>query len=267
MYRTFTEFSLRPSSSPGAAFVARRRDPSAAGWRSLAALAVLVLCLVPYALSRLDIVHVVPPLLCALALVPLLVSVLPMPPRPRELAALGAGVAALVLAVELAHTTLEAPVRTQASIVLGRTPQPPWELVRNGPRSFSVPAGSALAPQQIVDGAERERRAGARTLIVGPADLRRAYANDTYLYFMLADLRPGTFYMEFNPRTVNRAGSGLADELRRADLLILNSAWDGFDEDNESRVKGPDAPNEVVRRQFCERVVAGSMRLLRRCRS
>lgn len=251
----------------GAALAMRRRDSSAGGWRAVAALALLVLGLLPYALSRLDYVHVAGPLICALALVPLLLCAVPAAARTRQIAALAAGAAVLLLAVKLAHTTLEVPLRTQASIVLGRTPQAPWELVRNGSRSFSVPAGSALAVQQIVDGAERERRAGARTLIVAPADLRRAFANDTYLYFMLPDLQPGTFYMEFNPRTVNRAGSGIVDELRRADLLILNSAYDDSGEDNASQVNGPDAPNDVVRRQFCERVVAGSMRLLRRCRA
>lgn len=251
----------------GAALVARRRDPAAHGWRALAALGLLVPGLVIHALTRVDYVHVMMPLLAALALVPLLACAVPASPRTRQIAALAAGAALLLLAVKLARTTFEVPLRTQASIVLGRTPQAPWELVRNGSRSFSVPAGTALAPQLIIDGAERERRAGARTLIVAPADLRRAWQNDTYLYFMLPDLEPGTFYMEFNPRTVNRAGSGIVDELRRADLLILNSAYDNSGEDNDSQVNGPDAPNDVVRRQFCERVVAGSMRLLRRCRA
>lgn len=250
-----------------AAAVVRRRERDGVGWRTIGALALLTLGLVPYALSRLDYVHVVVPLACALALAPVLPGVPAWSARTRAVAAVGAGAVVLVLAVKLARTALEVPLRTQASIVLGRTPETPYALVRNGARSFSVPRSTAPAVQQIVDAAERARRAGARTLVVAPADLRRAFANDTYLYFLLADLQPATRYMEFNPLTVNRARSGLVDDLRRADLLILNSAYDNPGEPNESLVNGPDAPNDVVRRLFCEVGVGGTMRLLRRCRS
>ena len=248
-----------------AGFLLRRRDRDEPRWRAPVALALLVVGLVPYALSRLDYVHVVIALVPALALAPCLAALAGGGARVRAAAAVAAGACALVLALKLAPTTLQVPVRTQASIVLGRTPEAPSALVRNGARSFSVPPEVAPAAQQIVDAAERERRRGARTLIAAPADLRRAFANDVYLYFLLADLRPATFYMEFNPLTVNRAGSGLMDDLRRADLLILNSGYDDPGEANDSRVNGPDAPNRVVREEFCEVTAAGTLRLLRRC--
>ena len=252
-----------------AGLVARRRDAADGRWRALVALGLLALGLVPYALSRLDYVHVFAPLAPALTVAAPAAVALACRARPRVrlVAALAAGALVLLAAGVSARTTFQVPLRTQASIVLGRTPQVPWALVRVGPRSFSVPPGIAPAIQQILGAAERERRRGARTLLTGPGDLRRAFANDVYLYFLLADLVPATFYMEFNPLTANRAGSGLAEDVRRADLLILNSAYDESGEPNDSRVNGPGEPNEVVRRYFCEVGIGGTMRLLRRCRS
>jgi hypothetical protein len=54
-----------------------------------------------------------------------------------------------------------------------------------------------------------------------------------------------------DPGVANAKDSGLADEVRRADLLILSTAWSNWDEPNSSRQLGPDAPNQVVRTQFC----------------
>ena len=249
-----------------AALVARRLDRSAVGWRAIGALGLLTLGLVPYALSRLDYTHVVVPLIAALAIVPALACLAGAGAGRRAVAAVGLSALALLLALASARTTFEVPLRAQANVVLGRIAEVPHALVRNGGRSFSVPPGAAPSAQQIVDAAERERRAGARTLLVGPADLRRAFANDTYLYFLLADLQPATFYMEFNPLAVNRAGSGLPGDLRRTDLLILNSAYDAPGEPNESRRNGPSEPNDIVARRFCQVAAAGTLRLLRRCR-
>ena len=50
-----------------------------------------------------------------------------------------------------------------------------------------------------------------------------------------SDLKPASYYMEMNPGTANREGSGLADDLRDADWLILTSEWDDWNEPNESR--------------------------------
>ena len=75
---------------------------------------------------------------------------------------------------------------------------------------------------------ERTRRLASPgdSLFVGPQDLRRTNYGPTYMYFLLRELRPASYYMEMNPGTANREGSGLADELRRADWLILTSEWD-----------------------------------------
>jgi hypothetical protein len=86
------------------------------------------------------------------------------------------------------------------------------------------------------------------------------------MYFLLRELRPASYYMEMNPLTANREGSGLADELRSADWLVLTSAWDRWDEPNDSRKFGPAEPNRVVKDLFCVRYEAGTYRLYQRCR-
>ena len=114
---------------------------------------------------------------------------------------------------------------------------------------------------------ERLGRSAApgESLFVGPQDLRRTNYGPTYMYFALRQLEPASYYMEMNPGTANRKGSGLADELRRADWLILTSEWDNWDEPNESMEYGPSEPNEVVRDDFGLLSEAGEYRLYERC--
>ena len=88
-------------------------------------------------------------------------------------------------------------------------------------------------------------------LFVGPTDLRRTPYSDAYFYYLMPKLDPGTYYIEMDPGVANADDSGLADEVRDADFLILSSAWDNWDEPNDSRELGPDEPNEVVRDEFC----------------
>ena len=103
------------------------------------------------------------------------------------------------------------------------------------------------------------------SLFVGPQDLRRTNYGPTYMYFLLSELEPASYYMEMNPGTANREGSGLADDLREADWLILASEWDNWDEPNDSEDYGPSEPNEVVRDLFCLRFERGQYRLYERC--
>ena len=116
----------------------------------------------------------------------------------------------------------------------------------------------------MVEHARRVTRPG-ESLFVGPQDLRRTNYGPTYMYFLLRELEPASYYMEMNPGTANREGSGLADDLREADWLILTSEWDDWDEPNESMDFGPSEPNDVVRDDFCLRLERGQYRLYERC--
>jgi hypothetical protein len=111
----------------------------------------------------------------------------------------------------------------------------------------------------------RELSRPGESLFVGPQDLRRTNYGPTYMYFLLRELRPASYYMEMNPGTANREGSGLADDLRKADWLILTSEWDDWSEPNDSAEFGPAEPNRVVREDFCLRLEKGQYRLYERC--
>lgn len=58
----------------------------------------------------------------------------------------------------------------------------------------------------LLEAVDRRAWPGAR-LFVGPRDLRRTLANDTFLYFLLPDLEPATYFLIMNPGTANRPGS------------------------------------------------------------
>jgi hypothetical protein len=234
--------------------------------RAVAALGLLTLGLAPYALSRLDYQHLIIALLPAVAAIAGVAGLTTRSARAWlatgvPVAAGGALVALLLL---LAPVELRAPVASDARILLGRIPPYPSQTVGVRGRDFRLLPALAPPVQLILNAAERERRAGARTLFVGPQDLRRTSANDIYMYYLLADLRPASYYIELDPQTANRAGSGLADDLRRADVLILDHNWDGWNEPNDSRKFGSDEPNLIVSRLFCRIVHDGGYELLRR---
>ncbi len=88
-------------------------------------------------------------------------------------------------------------------------------------------------------------------LIVGPGDLRRTPYSEAFLYFLLPDLVPGTRYIEMDPGVANAPDSELADELAVADVVILSTIRDDWNEPNDARKLGPSAPNQVLARHFC----------------
>jgi hypothetical protein len=89
------------------------------------------------------------------------------------------------------------------------------------------------------------------TLFVGPVDLRKTPYSEAYLYYLMPELEPATRYIEMDPGIANAEDSGMADELRRADVVVLSSIYANWDEPNDSRKFGPNEPNEVIEEQFC----------------
>ena len=88
-------------------------------------------------------------------------------------------------------------------------------------------------------------------LVVGPGDLRKTPYSEAFLYHLLPDLEPGTRYIEMDPGVANAPDSGLAGEIARADVVILSTIRDDWNEPNDSLLFGPDEPNEVLAEQFC----------------
>jgi hypothetical protein len=89
------------------------------------------------------------------------------------------------------------------------------------------------------------------SLFVGPVDLRRTNYSEAYLYYLMPELEPATRYIEMDPGIANAKESGMADELRRADVVVLSSIYANWDEPNDSRTFGPNEPNEVLEEEFC----------------
>jgi hypothetical protein len=117
---------------------------------------------------------------------------------------------------------------------------------------------------ELLPVAERIARPGDR-LVVGTGDLRKTPLSEAFLYYLLPETRPGTYYIEMDPGVANADDSQLADDLEHADLVILSSVWDEFHEPNDSRELGSGRPNEVLRRRFCTVLDLPLYELLERC--
>lgn len=144
-------------------------------------------------------------------------------------------------------------LRWWGSMVAESIRDEPWGFpVRNRGRVFYVGSRPvASAAQRMLDDIDHRVKEGDR-VITGPVDLRKTPYSDAYLYFLLPQARPGTRYIEMDPGMANTADSGLDREVARADWLILSRVWEAWDEPNESRRFGSDAPNRMVRRHFCK---------------
>lgn len=127
-----------------------------------------------------------------------------------------------------------------------------WD-VRNGDRTFFLGAADiADSAQAVTDDLAARIQPGDR-LFVGTADLRQTPYSDAFFYFLFPEATPATYYIEMDPGIANAEDSGLAEEVAGADWLILSHVWDHWDEPNDSREIGSDAPNRVVAEQFCPR--------------
>ncbi|HRW39889.1 MAG TPA: hypothetical protein P5254_19465, partial [Aquihabitans sp.] len=230
-----------------------RAEPEAWRPRVLLTVGLLGLGLMPQALQRADTTHLAWVSCVTLAFLPAAIAealshVGPIG-RRRQLAPTMAVLAvALLPLVVIPHFTARTYVDLVRQSANGEVFGYP---VTYRGRTFYLGAKDiAPAAQRMLDEVGPQMQPGER-LFVGTADLRKTPYSDAYLYYLLADLVPGTRYIEMDPGMANAPDSGLADEVASSDWLILSHVWDAWDEPNDSRVLGPDAPNEVVRRDFC----------------
>lgn len=238
-----------------AALVARRRAPGARRTQVLLVGALLSLGLLPQAFQRADVPHFAWASCVSLGFLPAAIASLIGDRRTTRMdvplgwrSAVGtASVAVLLLcAIPLltVRTYTEQVKRSLGTEVAG------WPIRRHD-RSFSYGSPDiAAAGNQLVADLDARAKPGQR-LFVGPEDLRKTPYNQAFWYFLYPDLVPATYYIELDPWLANRPGSRLADDVASADWLILTSIGAGWDEPNLSRRVGSDAPNEVVRRDFC----------------
>ncbi|MEP6603097.1 MAG: hypothetical protein ABJB69_04025 [Spartobacteria bacterium] len=122
--------------------------------------------------------------------------------------------------------------------------------VKRNERSFPLgTTGAARVTDNMLAELDRVTVPGQR-LFVGPGDLRRTNYCDSFIYHMLPQLQPATYFLEMNPGSANAPHSRLAQDVATADWLVLNHNWDLLDEPNGSRQFGPDTPNQVVQEKF-----------------
>jgi hypothetical protein len=231
-----------------------------AGWRAartwrprLLVIAVFTAGLLPQALQRADSTHLAWVSCVTFAVLPVgLVELLPARApsrRARTARALGA---ALVPVVLLVAVLPDFTVRAYADAVAQtfghrrKAGVMEWEgRTFRYARADAVDAVNALLP--LVDSVTEP---GDR-LFVGPGDLRKTPYSEAFLYHLLPDLVPATRFIEMDPGIANAPGSGMVDELRSADVVILSSIRDDWNEPNDSLRFGPDEPNQVLERELC----------------
>ena len=250
-----------------AAWLERRRRRDLEG-RALLGLGLYAVALVPFSLSLLDIPHVLFasfPVVALLAVPTLAIARdrAGMADTPRAARVVPA-VAVAVLIFFVAASAIRAPVYGRARQLVTGEREASFKVSNANGRSFRLASAEVARDTQVmVTAAQRLARRGS-TLFVGPQDLRTAGVNDVFLYYLLPELQPASYFMQVDPHTINRPSNHFVRELQRADLLILTSRFSSGPLD--PRQLGPAAPNDIVVRRFCVRAASGSYRLYQRCR-
>ena len=223
------------------------------GDRRLLALALFSVGLLPQAIQRADSTHLAWVSCVPLGLLPAAVVEAQRAWRPRwspERTAILAGVVPVVATLALAPTFVWGIYADYVGRSFG-IGELEAGTMRRGDRVFhygrldAVEAVNALLPDVA-----RIAQPGD-SLFVGTGDLRKTPYSEAFLYYLLPELEPATRYIEMDPGIANAEDSGMADELRRADIVILSSIRDDWDEPNDSRTFGPNEPNEVIQDEFC----------------
>jgi hypothetical protein len=132
-------------------------------------------------------------------------------------------------------------------------------------RQFPLMEADALAVERVCQRILSLGKPGQR-LFVGPYDLRRTNYNDTFIYYLLPEFPPATYFLEMNPFSANRPNSRLAADLATADWVILDEVIDRWNEPNASRQFGSDEPVRVLDREFVLFAQEGKFFLFRRYR-
>jgi hypothetical protein len=229
-----------------------RRDPSSIRARSLLAVAAFSVGLSPQAFQRADATHLAWVTCVIVAFVPVAIVEVVCGRRPdrnpRTTGLVAGGAVLALLALVIPNPTL----RTYASDSLQTfgIHRSAYTISHRGRVFYYGRPDDASAANRLLDAVERVSKPGER-LFVGPDDLRRTVLSDAFFYYLLPQLTPATRYIEMDPGVANAKDSGLADEIRKSDILISSSDLDYWMEPNDSRKLGPNEPNVVVQTEFC----------------
>jgi len=235
----------------GTGILAIRRNPGSVPSRTLLAVGLFGMGLLPQGIQRVDGTHFAWASAVTLGFLPIALSELlrrPLRwPAVRHLVA-GAAVIALVVLVLPNHTARRYTDYVIQSFGNHRVRAYPitWE----GRTFYYGRSDVDRAAAELLPAVERVSEPGD-TLLVGPRDLRKTPYSDAYLYHLLPDLPPATRYIEMDPGVADAEDSGLAEELAAADVVILSHVWDAWSEPNDSRKVGSAEPVRVLEERFC----------------
>ena len=124
------------------------------------------------------------------------------------------------------------------------------KIERNGRVFYYGRADVQAAATKMLAEVPRIAKPGEK-LFVGTEDLRKTPYSDAWLYYLLPEYPPGTYYIEMDPGVANSKDGQLASDLAHSDIAILSSVWNDFSEPNDSLKVGSDAANKVLARDFC----------------
>lgn len=125
-----------------------------------------------------------------------------------------------------------------------------FPIERNGRTFYYGRDDVARAARDLLAEVPKVAKPGDR-LFVGPTDLRKTPYSDAYLYYLLPEYPPGTYFIEMDPGVANRKGSRMPSDLANSQIAILSGVWNDWDEPNDARKFGSDESNRVLRRDFC----------------
>lgn len=241
-----------------AAWRADRQDPRA---RLLLAAGFCALGCSHQALQRFDAIHVFFTCFTSLALLPLaLLTALDLrawPARGRALLVTAATCGMVAVACPSMGGFLQQAIRYATGAAPATAP-----VVASHGRVFPVLPGRDVEQLAPCLAAVQQQAVAGERLFVGPRDLRHPQYADTFLYHLLPQLEPATYFLEMNPGSVDRPGSRLAADVASADWLILNHARDAHV--GSATVGEPTTAGDVVRAQFTRVQAAGSFEVYRK---
>jgi hypothetical protein len=216
------------------------------GDRRLLAMAVFAAGLLPQAMQRPDSTHLAWVSCVAFGLLPAALAELGLRRRPL--------VAGLVPLLVLLWVLPDFTFRSYVDAVAqgsGVRPRNVGTMERDGRIFYYGRKDAVAAVADLLDEVERMAEPGDR-LFVGTGDLRKTPYSEAFLYYLLPELVPATRFIEMDPGVANADGSGMADDLASADVVILSSIRDDWAEPNDSRKFGSSESTVVLDERFCQ---------------
>ncbi|HYL50644.1 MAG TPA: hypothetical protein VEZ15_01635 [Acidimicrobiia bacterium] len=229
-----------------------RVDPTSVRARTLCVVALYSAGILPQALQRVDSAHFawvgcVPFGFLPVALFEFGRRRLPRVRETRLVAGASAAALALIVFVIPAYTITR---YTDYALQTFGAHRHSYRIEHDGRIFYYGKMDRAQAANLVIAEAARISRPGQK-LFVGPVDLRKTPYSDAYLYYMLPDLKPGTYYIEMDPGVANSEDSGLDQDLAGSDIAILDRIWANWEEPNDSRKTGSDKAAKVLAGRFC----------------